>query len=631
MSRMASTSESVSSSAPLSINSPAAPRKIGFLSAEAWKPMKYPIFAGLWIATLLNYTGTAARDNMGSQWLMSNVLAQGPRLVGLVTVAATLPLALFSVFAGTLADLFDRRRLLIATQIWMIAISVLLCICTWTGWISPWGLLGLTVLLALGTAASNPAFQAVLPELVPPKDISLAMGLNSVALNLARAGAPVLFMIAMLIWKGKNGISASYLLVALTFVGVTAVLLAWKRPPERAAVHGERFWGALKSGLQYTVHSWANVAILLRVFTFIVPALVLLSQLPILAKQLHVGPVGFALLMAFFGTGAILGVFMMQDLQRRFSLDGAVNGCTAMFAACLILLSWICQSSISRTSGQLAYVEAHPLQNHHAWLADLVMFALGINWVIVPTNFNVATQTSVPGWVKGRALSMYLTVLWGSFAIGAAIWGPVVEAHGFPTALLSGGIVMAGLLVMLAKTFPLTLTAGQDLSPALKGGATLPADLPMVLNHSGELAGPVHVRISYDVQTAATAEFLHLAREVGKHRRRNGAASWRIEELSQSDGRTTGAFYTEHFSFATAGECTRQPARLTAADVDLLQRFRRMHSGAEAPVIACHSTGTPAGVTGGRWWKAQVYRAIDRTLEEIENAIRRAIKGHEGP
>ena len=246
---------------PLSYAQPQGPRKIGFLSAEAWTPLRYPIFAGLWVATLLNYIGTAARDNMGSPWLMKD-LAEGrhdqPVLVGLVTVAATLPLALFSIFAGTLADLFDRRRLLIVTQLWMIAISVLLGFCTWVGWISPWGLLALTILLALGTAASNPAFQAVLPELVPPKDISLAMGLNSVALNLARAGGPALFMIAMVLWKGRRGIAASYLFIALTFVAVTAVLYYWKRPQQRAAVHGERFWGALRSGLQYTIHSRAQ-------------------------------------------------------------------------------------------------------------------------------------------------------------------------------------------------------------------------------------------------------------------------------------------------------------------------------------------------------------------------------------
>jgi MFS family permease len=578
-----------------------APRRIGFLSAEAWTPMRYPIFAGLWIATLLNYIGTAARDNMASQWLM-NVLAEGrhdqPVLVGRVTVAATLPLALFSVFAGTLADLFDRRRLLIVTQLWMIAISVVLCICTWTGWISPWGLLGLTVLLALGTAASNPAFQAVLPELVPPKDISLAMGLNSVALNLARAGGPLLFMLAVLIWKGRTGISVSYLLVAITFVGVTGVLLVWKRPHERAAVHGERFWGALKSGLQYTVHSRANVAILLRVLTFIVPALVLWSQLPTLAKQMQVGRIGFAILMMSLGGGAILGVFMMKGLQERFSLDGAVNGCTAMFAIGLIVLSRL----------------------HNPWLANPVMFFLGINWVIIPTNFNVATQTSVPPWVKGRALSMYLTILWGSFAIGAAIWGPVVESTGYPNALLMAGIIMA-VLLLLSNWFPLTLNAGHDFSPALKGGKALPDDLPIASNPAGAADGGVQVSIAYELAASARPKFVELAHEVGKQRRRNGASSWRLEEAEQADNPAV-ARYVERFSFATAAECARQPARLTMEDMELLSQLRRLHSGPAAPAIICESSDrSQAGV----WWEEQLYRCIERTLDEMEAVYRRLV------
>lgn len=567
--------------------------------------MRHPIFAGLWIATLLNYIGTAARDNAASVWLIKE-LTEGrhnqPVFVGYITTAGTLPLALLSVFAGTLADLFDRRRLLILTQIWMIVISILLAFCTWIGWISPWGLLGLTVLLALGTAASNPAFQAVLPELVPPKDISLAMGLNSVALNLARAAGPAMFGIAVWLWKGRTGIVASYTLIAFIFIAVAVVLCLWKRPPERAAVHGERFWGSLKSGLQYTAHSRANVAVLLRVLTFILPSVALWSQLPILAKQVHADSTGFSILLVSVGGGAIFGVFMMQDLQRRFSIDGAVNGCTAMFAIGLVLLS----------------------QVTHAWLADLVMFFLGINWVIIPTNFNVATQTSVPAWVKGRALSMYLTVLWGSFAIGGAVWGHVTEAHHLSTSLMTAGIVM-GVLLLLAKWFPLTLNAGQDLSPALKGGASLPADLPMVLNHRADGVGQVHVSISYELQPAARAEFLQAAHDVGKHRRRNGASTWRIEQSNHANGGPSSLIYVERFSFLTAGECARQPARMTAADVEQLTRLRQLHSGAQAPVIAVDSA---AHAPTGQWWKNMIYRCIDRTLEEIENAFIRSDKIH---
>jgi len=253
-----------------------------------------------------------------------------------------------------------------------------------------------------------------------------------------------------------------------------------------------------------------------------------------------------------------------------------------------------------------------------------VMFFLGINWVIIPTNFNVATQTSVPAWVKGRALSMYLTVLWGSFAIGGAIWGHVTAAHDYPTALISASIAMAALL-LLAKWFPLTLAAGQDLSPALKGGASIPADLPMVLNHRAEAAGPVHVSISYELQAAAKSEFLQVAHDVGKHRRRNGASAWRIEQLNHANGQPSSISYVEHFSFLTAGECARQPARMTAADVEQLTRLRQLHSGAQSPAIAVDST---AHAPTGQWWKNTIYRCIDRTLEEIENAFIRSDKIH---
>lgn len=605
-----------------------APRKVGLLSLEAWTPLAVPLFRWLWIATMMNYVATAARDVAASPWLMAqltNKSHNGPFLVALVTSASTLPICLFSLFAGALADLMDRRRLLIITQLWMVVISVILGVLTWTGWIGPWGLLGLTVLLAIGTAASSPAFQAVLPELVPPSDISLAMGLNSVALNLGRAAGPALFGLIMSIFvretvankviAGVHGIATTFLLTAATFVAIIGVLYFWKRPAERAAVKGEQFWGALHSGLKYTLHSPANIAILLRVLTFIIPALALWAQFPTIARQLQLSPKGFSFMLVCLGSGAVFGVFIMQDLQRRFSIDGAVNVCTAMFALGLILLSFI----------------------GIAWIADCVMFFLGVNWVIVPTNFNVATQVSVPAWVKGRALSMYLMVLWGSFAIGAAIWGRVTVATTLSTSLCTAGIVMAAFLV-LAKWFPLTLNRGVDLSPAFKGGRPQHTsdqsgiDPPEVAQV--DFAGPVEIAVEYDVDRNRVVEFHDAMRELRQQRCRNGAWNWRLEEGSTAhatdNGPPTGegqANYIEHYCFNSGAEYSRQPARMTTADLQFLEQVRRLHVGQTPPreTHAPHPSGSPA--IDSVWFKHRVLDCVDRMLEECEIAYERIVHG----
>jgi MFS family permease len=582
---------------------------VPLFSAAAWSPLKVELFRSLYIATSIAQIGTWIRE-AGGPWLMKLLTdgrADQPRMVALVLLFSNLPICLFSIFAGALADVLDRRKVLLATQIWMMVVSALLGILTWAGAISPWGLLGLTFLVGAGTAAAGPALQALLPELVPRQDLPLAINLNSVALNNARAVGPAMFLLAIAWLPGRPGVGLSFLMTAVSFVGAIWILWRWNRPPQRAAVHGEAIWGAIRSGFVYNLHSPANRAILLRVFTFIVPAVVMWSQVPIIATrqlglQQHMAEKGTAMLFAFVGMGAIFGVLIMPGLQQRYKIDPVVNVCTACFAAGLIVLSFV----------------------HHLWLAAFIMVFLGVNWVIIPTNFNTATQTSVPPWVKGRAISFYLTVLFGSFTVAALIWGNVTTATSIHTSLLAGGISMA-VLLLLAPIFPLTLNKGLNLSPAFQPGqagealsetqALLPAGLD---DKTFPANRPVEVTVEYAVDPSKHNEFLVLTREMARHRRRNGAAGWRLD--SRAGGR-----YVETFRFASVGELTRQSGRMTVADLSLHERLRALHVGEAAPAIR---VATAAGATGGGasrdgWLTEQVVIWLERALDETINGVAR--------
>jgi MFS family permease len=581
-----------------------APVRAPLFSAAAWSPLKVELFRSLYIATSIAQIGTWARE-AASPWLMRLMMHDDPStptMVGLVLTFSNLPICLFSVFAGSLADVLDRRRLLIWTHVWMVAVSVLLGVLTLTGHVSPVGLLAITFLLGLGTAATGPALQAVLPELVPPKDMALAINLNSVALNVARAVGPATFILVIAFLPGFTGVGVSFLFAALTFVGAVWVLARWKRPHQRAAVHGEEIWGAIRSGFQYTIHSPANRAILLRVFTFIVPAVVFWSQVPVIAtKQLGISSgTAYAQLFAYMGLGAIFGVLIMPGLHARYRIDPVVNVCTLLFALGLIAMAFV----------------------HHLWLAAIILVFLGINWVIIPTNFNTATQKSVPPWVKGRAISWYLTVLFGSFAIGGALWGKVSTQTNIQTSLLLGGTSMALLLLMLAYLFPLTLNEGLNLSPAFKPGQ--PADalsetqalLPAGLDDQTIPANrPVEVTVEYAVDPSKHNEFLALTREMARHRRRNGAAGWRL--VSRAGGR-----YVETFRFASAGELTRQGGRMTVADLSLHERLRALHAGQGAPSIRVSPVAADGGQSDG-WLTEQVVIWLERALDETINGIAR--------
>src|SRR6185437_4781685 len=203
MSSMSSSTTESSAAAPAGGSAasaaPAVKARVPLFTAEAWAPLKVDLFRSLWVATLIAQIGTWAREAAGPALManLTNGLPTKAEWVGRVLVFSNLPICLFSDFAGALADVLDRRQVLIVTQIWMVVVSALLGLFTLWGLITPWGLLGLTFLLGTGTAAFGPALQAVLPELVPKQHFSLAINMNSIALNLARALGPALFIVVV--------------------------------------------------------------------------------------------------------------------------------------------------------------------------------------------------------------------------------------------------------------------------------------------------------------------------------------------------------------------------------------------------------------------------------------------------
>lgn len=280
----------------------------------------------------------------------------------------------------------------------------------------------------------------------------------------------------------------------------------------------------------------------------------------------------------------------MPGLHARYRIDPVVNVCTLLFSLGLIAMAFV----------------------HAPWLAAVILVFLGINWVIIPTNFNTATQKSVPPWVKGRAISWYLTVLFGSFAIGSAIWGPVTTATNMHTSLLLGGVSMA-LLLCLARWFPLTVNEGLDLTPAFKPGvdATIAALLPTSDVATPGVDGPVEVQIDYKVDPSRHQELHALMRQVARQRKRNGAIFWRKQIIGQ-DGRCV-----ETFRFASRSELSRQRGRMSVADSLLHEQLLALHTSDNPPVIRQSQLSIGSGIG------QLIDDACDRFIDELATAIGR--------
>ncbi len=386
-------------------------------TGTALSPFSEPLFRRLWLAAVVSFTGTWMH-NVGAAWLMTT-LSMSPFMVSLVHTASVLPVFLVILPAGALADLVDRRKMLLVTQSWMVLAAATLGFLTLKGMITPAWLIGLTFLLGIGAVMNDPAWQAITPDIVCPENLEPAIALNSSGFNVARAIGPAVggfvIMVSCSGWV--------FLLNALSFFGVIFVIYRWQRPADPRQVQARRVWQAMTEGVGHLIRYRGVQSVLIRTVAFSTSACALLALIPVLARPY--GSQGFGLLVGFFGLGALLGAGLLPALRHAFRLEMLVAAATLVFAAAMA---------------------ACGLWPHYAVLA-VAMMAGGIAWIQVISILNVSAQTMSPHTMRARAISMYLLVLQGGMALGSATWGYIATHFGVGRALLAASIVLsAGLL-----------------------------------------------------------------------------------------------------------------------------------------------------------------------------------------
>lgn len=523
--------------------------------AGPWSPLTQPTFRSLWLAILVGNIGTWIHD-VGASWVMAENTGS-PFMVAAVQSATTLPVVLLAIIAGTLADIVDRRKYLIVAQLWMLFVASVLATLAHLDKLGPWTLVALTFALGIGAAMAMPAQQATTPELVPKPMLGPAVALGSLSINIARSIGPAIggFIVA------NAGIEWAFALNAVTFLGIAVVLFLWKREPSTSTLPPESFGMALRAGLRYATQASVLQSVLVKAALFFVFASALTALLPIVVKQdLQASAGTYGLLLGCIGIGAISGALLLPKLRQKYDPDRMVLVATLVYALCMLALAW------------LRFIP----------VLYLVSLVNGFAWITVLSSLQVAAQTSMPAWVRARALALYIVVFSAGMAVGSLGWGAVAQQWGSAVALSAAA---AG--TVLAALFGLQFKLGEAARVNVTPSGHWPQ--PVVAMDKEEAdCGPVLVTVEYRLQLQRRAEFLQLMHTLGKSRRRDGAVQWGVMEDTEQPGT-----YLEYFVVASWLEHLRQHERVTHDEKRLQEQIRELLQGAEKPRVRHFVGGTP--------------------------------------
>lgn len=461
-----------------------------------------------------------------------------PLMVSLVQVATMLPMFLFALPAGALADVVDKRRFLIGAECFITAAATAFAVMVWLEQVTPASLLLFTFLVEMGFAATSPAWQSIVPQLVPREDLPPAVAMNSVGVNISRALGPAFAGIL----AGGVGIAAPFWVNAVANLGTIGALSWWRSPHKHhSRLPAERFVSAMSTGVRHARHNRPLRATLLRASGFFLFASCYWALLPLVARiQVSGGATFYGVLLGAIGASAIAGALALPSLKRRLGANRLVAAGAIGTALALVLFG----------------------AAHEPVLALSASFVAGWSWVAVVASLNVSAQFALPAWVRARGLAVYVAVMFGAMTLGSALWGEIARHAGVPIAHF---IAAAGALLAIPATWRWKLQsgAGADLTPSLHWPT--PIISPEVAVHEG----PVMVSIEYRVKVPDRDAFLATIRPLSAARRRDGAYAWEVFEDIAEPGRLLEVYMLESWV-----EHLRQHERVTNADRVLEEQVR---------------------------------------------------------
>jgi len=511
--------------------------------------LRLKTFRILWGTMLISNLGGMVQG-VGAGWLMTS-LTSSQSLVGMVQGAMTLPMVIFSIWAGALADNFNRRKILIYCMYAIMAISALLVALTYGGWITPAILLFFTFLIGCCDAIYNPPWQATVGDIVPREKIPAAVSLNSVGYNLMRSMGPTFGGAIVAAWGGI----AAFIFNFFTYFPLLAALIKWHPNYTSPTLPRERMMSAMSDGLRYVLMSPNLLNIMFRSFLFGMGAISIFALLPVVAREAHSsfisGALLYGVLLGCFGIGAIIGGTCNIRIRAALSSEMIVAISFLGYALGCFILAF----------------------SHSALLDCLAVFPAGICWVLALTLFNANVQLSTPRWVVSRALAFYQTCSYAGMAIGSWIWGAAGDAYGTPAALFICGLwlILGAAAGVKLRIFDI---GASNLSP------TDPMREPELRLNLRSRSGPILISAEYSIAEENVPEFLRAMRECRRIRLRDGARQWTLlRDLEKPES------WVETYNMPTWIDYLRHNQRSTQGDMQIMAMLDKLNRGGARPEL----------------------------------------------
>ncbi len=520
------------------------------MASGPWAPLRLPLFRALWLGSIISNIGTTMNDT-AAVWTMTT-LSSSPFMISLMQTMSSLPLFLFALPAGALADLVNRRTLIIFAQAGALLTAAGMAVLAWFGMLSPALLLLATFQLGLAAAFTTPAWQALVPEIVGKELLSPSIALSGVGYNIARALGPIaggLLVAAM-------GPFPVFLLNAISFGAIIFVMSRGEYISSPRSAQREQMLGAMQAAIRYVSHAPAMQAVLLRGGAHMFAAVAPVVLLPIIVKARGWQAADFGMMMGWYGAGAIgIALFVLPRLRSRFSLDQtlAFAGFASAFSTALLAF----------TPGKITMA--------------IALVLVGGSWITGLNTFSYASQNAFPNWVRARSSAIYLVVMQGAFAAGAVAWGQVTSHYGsFPALLVAAGWLFVSAILGF-RFRPISHLEKLDLSPS---GHSKHEDTHALLHEPSLEDGPILVTIEYRIDPEDAVRFRAAMFHLREIRLRDGAFRCSVfNDLADPE------IFRETFLVGSWAEHRRQHERATVEDRRIEEQVLAFHMGGEPPLV----------------------------------------------